>query len=517
MKKLFTLFITGLFAAALLAQAPQKMSYQAVVRNSSGALVTGQGVGMKISILQGSATGSLIYQEIYNPNPETNENGLLSLDIGDGIPLTGTFSTIDWSDGPYYLMTETDPSGGTNYTISGTSQLLSVPYALHANSAKNYTETDPLFDISAAAGITGANISDWNAAWGWGDHASAGYVPNSRSLTINGTAMDLTVNRSWKVGTVTSVGLYLPDIFSLSGSPVTTTGTLTATLASQTANQVFAAPVKGPGLPVFRTLVSTDIPALSWSKITTGLPTTLEGYGITDAATKAYVDQLLQKIDQLETQTGIVKDVDGNLYTTVKIGTQIWMSENLKTTKYKDGAAISLVTDITTWSNLFTPAYCWYGNNEANKELYGALYNWYTASSYNICPAGWHVPTADEWTTLENYLIDNGLNYDGTTTGNKIGKALASNTLWAPSTVEGAVGNTDYPAKRNSTGFTALPGGERFSDGYFSNKSIIGYWWSSTLNPPGGKWGRRMSASNISFSATIQNAMDGLSIRCVRD
>jgi hypothetical protein len=282
MKKLFTLFIAGLFAAALLAQAPQKMSYQAVVRNASGALVTGQGVGMKISILQGSPTGSLIYQEIYNPNPQTNENGLLSLEIGEGIPLTGTFSTIDWSNGPYYLMTETDPSGGTNYTISGTSQLLSVPYALYADSAENYTESDPLFDISAASGITGANISDWNAAWDWGDHASAGYVPDSRSLNINGTSLDLKEDRSFNVGTVTSIGLSLPKIFSLTGSPITSSGTLTATLVSQTANQVFAAPVKGPGLPVFRTLVSTDIPALSWSKITTGLPTTLAGYGITD-------------------------------------------------------------------------------------------------------------------------------------------------------------------------------------------------------------------------------------------
>ena len=113
-----------------LAQAPQKMSYQAVIRNASNALVTNAAVGMRISILQGSATGTEIYKEIYNPNPQTNANGLLTLEIGSGLVITGTFATIDWSASPYFIKTETDPAGGTNYTITGTSQLLSVPYAL---------------------------------------------------------------------------------------------------------------------------------------------------------------------------------------------------------------------------------------------------------------------------------------------------------------------------------------------------------------------------------------------------
>ncbi|MCJ7450080.1 MAG: hypothetical protein MUO72_20595 [Bacteroidales bacterium] len=139
MKKIFTTIAAVVVTVCLFAQAPQKMSYQCVVRNSGGTLVANQGVGMKISILQGSPTGTLIYQEIYNPNPQTNANGLISLEIGGGIPLTETFSTIDWSSGPYFLKTETDPTGGTNYTIAGTSQLLSVPYALHAKTGENVT------------------------------------------------------------------------------------------------------------------------------------------------------------------------------------------------------------------------------------------------------------------------------------------------------------------------------------------------------------------------------------------
>jgi len=123
--------------AGVLAQSPQKMSYQCVVRNASGQLVTNQAVGMKISILQGSETGTVVFEETYSPNPQTNANGLATVEIGSGTSITGTFTGIDWAAGPYFLRTETDPDGGTSYTIEGTSQLLSVPYALHATLAEN--------------------------------------------------------------------------------------------------------------------------------------------------------------------------------------------------------------------------------------------------------------------------------------------------------------------------------------------------------------------------------------------
>ena len=115
---------------SVFAQAPNKMSYQAVVRNNSNALVTDQLVGMRISILQGSANGLASYVETQTPN--TNANGLVSIEIGGGNIVSGDFATINWANGPYFLKTETDPTGGTNYTINGTSQLLSVPYAMYA-------------------------------------------------------------------------------------------------------------------------------------------------------------------------------------------------------------------------------------------------------------------------------------------------------------------------------------------------------------------------------------------------
>jgi len=117
------------------AQAPEKMSYQAVIRDGSNTLVINQPIGMQVSILQGSSNGTEVFRELFNPNPQTNINGLVTVEIGTGIPLTGTFAGIDWSNGPYFIKTETDPTGGTNYTIVGTSQLLSAPYALYAKTS----------------------------------------------------------------------------------------------------------------------------------------------------------------------------------------------------------------------------------------------------------------------------------------------------------------------------------------------------------------------------------------------
>ena len=119
-----------LINSSIHAQAPQKMSYQAVIRNSSNVLVTNQEIGMRISILQGSASGTAVYVETQKPT--SNTNGLVSIEIGGGTIVSGIFSAIDWANGPYFIKTESDPKGGKNYNIVATSQLLSVPYALYA-------------------------------------------------------------------------------------------------------------------------------------------------------------------------------------------------------------------------------------------------------------------------------------------------------------------------------------------------------------------------------------------------
>jgi hypothetical protein len=132
MKKIYSILVALILTANVFAQAPQKMSYQAVIRNSSSALVTSTTVGMKISILQGSTTGTPVYVETQTAT--TNANGLVSLEIGTGTAITGAFAAINWANGPYFIKTETDPNGGTAYTIAGTNELMSVPYALFSAS-----------------------------------------------------------------------------------------------------------------------------------------------------------------------------------------------------------------------------------------------------------------------------------------------------------------------------------------------------------------------------------------------
>mgnify|MGYP003646093222 CR=1 FL=1 len=136
MKSKIYVFIACLFlTAGIWAQAPQKMSYQAVVRDAGEALIVSKPIGMQISILQGSSSGTVVYAETQTTN--TNTNGLVSVEIGTGSVVTGNFTTIDWAAGPYFIKTETDPTGGNSYTITGTSELTSTPYALHATTAEN--------------------------------------------------------------------------------------------------------------------------------------------------------------------------------------------------------------------------------------------------------------------------------------------------------------------------------------------------------------------------------------------
>jgi hypothetical protein len=133
MKKIITICAAILLTASMFAQAPEKMSYQSVIRGANNSLVTNQNVRLRISILQGSITGSAVYSEQHQTT--TNSNGLVTVSIGAGTSPSGSFSTINWENGPYFIKMEADPTGGTNYTVSGTSQLLSVPYALYAKSA----------------------------------------------------------------------------------------------------------------------------------------------------------------------------------------------------------------------------------------------------------------------------------------------------------------------------------------------------------------------------------------------
>jgi hypothetical protein len=185
MRKIITLCAAILITSNVFAQAPEKMSYQAVIRNSSNALVTNSIIGMRISILQTSPTGTAVYVETQTPT--TNINGLVSIEIGNGTIVTGNFSSINWANGPYFVKTETDPSGGTNYSITGTSQLLSTPYALHAKTAGAI----PLSQVLS----TGNNANNNNIVNVGKIGVGTSTPSNSAALEINSTTGSLLIPR----------------------------------------------------------------------------------------------------------------------------------------------------------------------------------------------------------------------------------------------------------------------------------------------------------------------------------
>lgn len=169
MKKIITLLTAVLITSSVFGQVPEKMSFQAIIRNASNSLVTNQTIGMKISILQGSASGQSVYVE--SQSPTSNDNGLISLEIGGGTVISGAFSSINWLNGPYFIKTETDPSGGTNYNITGTSQLLSVPYAQYSklggfNVQKLHAQDELGLVMSSSVGpnVAGSSVNIGNIA-----------------------------------------------------------------------------------------------------------------------------------------------------------------------------------------------------------------------------------------------------------------------------------------------------------------------------------------------------------------
>jgi uncharacterized protein (TIGR02145 family) len=385
MKKIFFVISIMFFEVNSFAQPPQIMSYQAVIRNSSDQLVTNHVIGMRISILQGSATGTPVYVETQSPN--SNANGLVTIGIGGGTQITGTFAGVEWSTGSYFIKTEIDPSGGTNYIITGTSQLMSVPYAFNAKS------------------VTG---------------------------TIN-------ANNS---------------IISNVSTPINNT----------------------------------------------------------DAANKAYVDAMQTQILMLKNTIragGIVSDIEGNLYNTVVIGTQTWMAENLKTTKYNDGSSIPLLADSLTWTFSTSPGYCWYNNNENEyKTTYGALYNLYSINTGKLCPIGWHVSTKVEWETLMTYL--GGSNFAG-------GKLKEIGTTHWISPNYGAT---------NESGFTGLPGGSRTitvsssgNSSKFSGLGTFGSWWGITTTSGREVFSLLNDEGLVFYSRPwlSYSPSNGFSVRCIKE
>jgi uncharacterized protein (TIGR02145 family) len=418
MKKLLALFLAVISTISLYAQAPQKMSYQAVIRNASNNLVTNAPVSMKISILQGSASGTTVYSELHTPT--TNANGMVSIEIGGGKNTTGTISSIDWGSGIYFLKTETDPANGTNYSIVGISQLLSVPFALYAANSGN--------SIPGPQGPKG-DKGDAGAAGLQGPKGDAGAVGSQGLKGETGAAglqgLKGETGAAGPQGPNGETGAAGPQ------GPKGETGAQGNGYSNGTANNQImywngtAWVILNPGSNGQSLTICNG--ALTW---TTG------GVCPPPLAT--------------------VSDIEGNIYNTVTIGNQVWMKENLKSKKYSDGTLI--------------PNIYFYNDNANNIDIYGYLYTWNAAMksstierAQGVCPSGWHMPSIAEWTTLVDYLG---------------GKSIAGEKMKEEGTLHWSSPNL----ANNSSGLTLLPSGDRnYLYGYFGLKSYVNL-WSSTEN-----------------------------------
>jgi uncharacterized protein (TIGR02145 family) len=194
-----------------------------------------------------------------------------------------------------------------------------------------------------------------------------------------------------------------------------------------------------------------------------------------------------------------VTDNDGNTYNVIRIGTQLWMKENLKTTIFNDDGPIAPVSGTAAWANLTSHGYCWYNNDAGNKNTYGALYNWYAVATGKLCPVGWHVPTDDDCIELEDYF---GFSVPA---GGKLKET--GTTHWAsPNT-----GATD------EVGFKALPGGLRTETGTFQFITNYGYWWTSTEYNTHNEWYRELEYNSDNVVRYFKDDNNGMSVRCIKD
>ncbi len=226
------------------------------------------------------------------------------------------------------------------------------------------------------------------------------------------------------------------------------------------------------------------------------------------------------EIDEGFEDSGTVDDIDGNTYDYLTYGDQVWTVQNAETVTYRDGTPIPLVTDQTSWVNLTTGAWSYYDNDPTKPRLY----NWYAVMGIHdtdpntpnkeFAPEGWHVPTIAEWSTLENYLIANGYNYDGTTTDDKIAKAMASTSGWLSNSISGSPGNNQ--SANNYSGFNAFPEGCR-NNTPFEYENLVAFFWSTSIFSETHSSARNIDYNNYMLRANSFLKTNGLSVRFVRD
>ena len=560
--KNYLLFLFGLIlSTTVLAQTPQGISHQAVMRDSDNNLIIESPIGLQVSILQGAHDGNAVYVETHQVT--SNQNGLITYIIGEGVAVEGVFEEIDWSDGPYWLETKADPTGGTDYSISGVTKFLSVPYAIHASTADKaetlkdgshlgeiiYWDGENWVPITPGEHNQTLRLCDGVPTWGpclyelvlFTDPLDGGSVTGEGEYE-EGTEVSITAipNQGWEFAGWTGDTDNVDDVDS--GQTTVTMPadniSLTANFQEEVVPTLFslhlevhpegAGAVLGEGEYEEGELVNVTATAnQGWEFVNwTGDTQHLNDANSAEAIVTMPADNILLTAvfqQSEDPEPGTVTDIDGNVYQTVIIGNQEWMAENLRVTRYNNEDEIPTGLSNTEWSNTTSGAYAIYNNDDNILEAYGKLYNWYAVDdSRGLCPEGWSVPSDADWTALVNYVVSQGFPNSNVTNG--AGNALKScRQVGHP---DGGDCDTSEHPRWNSHGthsgfdefgFSALPGGGRWSGGSFYDVGGGGIWWSATEGSGTSAWYRGMFSSIGDVYRGNYGKRDGFSLRCFRD
>ncbi len=479
---------------------PNAFNYSAVARNAAGQPIATTTIGIQITILKTSPTG--VSQYVENHFVNTDDYGLFNLAIGAGAAQSGIMATIDWSNDNYYLKVGMDATGGTNFLTMGTTQLLSVPYALYAKSAGSVSNASNFSGNYNDLTNAPSNVSTFNNDAGYltnenqqlsvstlGDtlHLQNGGFVIIPGISAANTPAQLAILTTAAVSFITgTTAIAGGNIINNSGAIITARGIAWDISPNPTLSNSFTNEGIGTG---------------SYFSSLTGLTTNTVYYVrayATNSAGTAYGNEVSFTTTAgtgIVTNPGAGVTFDGYTYTSILLGNgQEWMAENLRTTSYANGDPIPNVTD-EEWVSLTAGAWCHYDNDNQFETPYGKLYNWYTvADSRNVCPTGWHVPTNAEYTLLTDFLG---------------GEAVAGGKMKSTG-LEYWVENTDAT---NESGFSGLPGGRR----PFSYIHFFGSWWSSTASEEAIALMRYLTYNTGDIPTSGAYKGDGLSVRCLRD
>lgn len=446
-------------------------------------------------------------------------------------PTTANSKTTDGSGTGNFISALNGLSSNTTYWVRAyATNAVTTSYSSNQESFRTkdgapVLTTNTVSNIMAATAACGGSITDDGGSavtergvcWGTnplpntaGSHVSSGSGSGSFSASLSGLLPGTTyyVRAYATNGIMTTYGNERSFI-SRNGIPVLTTTAVSNVKASTVSTGGNITDDGGSPVTTRGVCWSTNPgPTVAGSRTTDGT-----GAGIFSSApsgfqhyTKYYLrayatNAYTTSYGEQREFTTLVGDVDGNSYNPVVIGTQTWLKENLRTTKYNDGTAIPYVTDNSSWAGLTSPAYSWYDNDTGYKGVYGALYNYFTVKTGKLCPTGWHVPTHAEWTILEDYAG---------------GYMVAGGKIKETGTVHWYAPNTDAA---DIYGFTALPGGWRDgTNGGSVNVTVIGNWWTSSVYSADDPYWRSLYYDRGSvFIGVGGNPSFGLSVRCIKD